>query len=114
MKDQSIYANLYEQMITGTMQYLNVKNLKCFKFDKTTICEPDIIKASAVSSNAPMTLVYTPSGAGKSDIVRSRVNALLSNGVPAEKIAVLNMNIAKCKQMSVAFLTFISCPIFIC
>lgn len=103
MKNQFIYDDIYETMITGTMQYINIKELKRFKLDKTAMHEPDIIKASAIASHAPMTLVYTPSGAGKSDIVRARVNALLDNNVPAEKIAVLNMNIAKCKQMSAEF-----------
>lgn len=94
------YTKICEQIIESTMQYIDTTNIKSFKFDKSAIqVNGDVIYKSAVTSSAPISLIYTPAGSGKSQLVTDRVHALQTAGVPAERIMVLNMNIAKVKQM---------------
>lgn len=93
------YTKICSQIIASTMQYIDTTNIKSFKVDKTTIPNNiDMIYKSAITSSAPISLIYTPAGTGKSQLIIDRVHALQSAGIPSDRIMVLNMNIAKTKQ----------------
>lgn len=94
------YGLICDKIIFETMKYIDTTNMKRYCIDKNAInSDGDVIYTSAIVSAAPITLVYTPAGTGKSALIKDRVKALQSIGVPNEKIMVLNMNIAKVKQM---------------
>lgn len=93
------YSMTCNKILSSTMQYINTTDMKQYKIDKKSIPPNNAIYKSAVSNSAPITLVFTPAGTGKSALVKDRVHAIESIGVPSSKIMVLNMNIAKTKQM---------------
>ena len=94
------YRTICDKMITSTMQYIDTSKMKRYNIPKRqTPSEYGPIYESALGSKAPITLVYTPSGTGKSALIKERIQAIENTGVPAEKIMLLNMNIAKVKNM---------------
>lgn len=97
---QSEYNTICRHILSATMDQITTTNMKRYNIDKRTIKTNDVIYKSAVADKAPITLVYTPAGSGKSALIKDRVNAVRALGTPASKIMVLNMNIAKVKQMS--------------
>ena len=92
------YNNICEKMLSETMKYIDISQIKTFETlsSKTS----DAIFDSAITSKSPITLVYTPAGTGKSKLVKLRANAVHASGIDKNKIMILNMNIAKSKQMS--------------
>lgn len=93
------YSTVCNQILSSTMQYVNTTNMRSYKIDKNLISPNNAVYKSAVANSAPITLAFTPAGTGKSALVKDRVHALETIGVPSSKIMVLNMNIAKTKQM---------------
>ena len=93
------YANVCDNIIQQTMQYIDTNGMKSYKLDKSIVQSDDPVYVSAAASSAPIVLAYTPAGTGKSTLIEDRMKLLQHNGVPSEKIVVLNMNIAKVKQM---------------
>lgn len=94
------YNVICNQMLTVAMKYVNTSQIKCYaNIDKKSVNGGDIIYKSAVADKSPITLVYTPAGTGKSSLIKERINAMIRNGEDPAKILVLNMNIAKAKQM---------------
>lgn len=94
------YSAICDKILTGTMTYVDTSKIKRYNIDKSVVSSDDAIYTSAVCSPAPITLVYTPAGTGKTMLSEDRARALIRSGVPAENIMLLNMNIAKSKQMS--------------
>lgn len=95
------YGIICDRIIAETMKYIDTTNIKRYMIDKNTIqSNGGAVYTSALISSAPISLIYTPAGTGKSSLIRDRVHALESIGVPSNKIMVLNMNIAKSKQMA--------------
>lgn len=101
MISSSEYNNMCEQILKSTIGFLDTNSMRSYRLSKSDAIhsDGDAIYTSAVVSSAPITLAYIPAGAGKSLLVSDRVHALKSAGVPANKIMLLNMNIAKVKQM---------------
>ena len=94
------YGLVCDKIIFETMKYIDTTHIKRYSIDKNNIhSNGDAIYKSAIASTAPITLVYTPAGTGKSALIKDRVNVLQTIGVPNQKIMILNMNIAKVKQM---------------
>ena len=94
------YNVICNQMLTVAMKYVNTSQIKCYaNIDKKSVNGGDIIYKSAVADKSPITLVYTPAGTGKSSLIKERINAMIRNGENPAKILVLNMNVAKAKQM---------------
>src|SRR5574344_2154859 len=92
------YGMLCDRILTETMKYINTEKMTIpVKFRDNANIQAPIYK-SAVESQSPITLIYTPSGSGKSKLINDRAKALMDNGTPAQKLAVLSMNIAKAKQ----------------
>ena len=94
------YSNVCDNIIQQTMQYIDTGNMRSYKLDKTLVESDDPVYVSAAASSAPIVLAYTPAGVGISALIEDRVKLLQASGVPSEHIIVLNMNIAKVKQMS--------------
>lgn len=93
------YSIICNRILSSTMEYIDTDNMKRYKIDKTLVPSNNAIYTSAVTNPAPITLAFTPAGTGKSALIKDRVHALEAIGVPSDKIMVLNMNIAKTKQM---------------
>lgn len=93
------FSIICNKILSSTMEYIDTSNMKQYKIDKSLVPTNNAIYISAVTNSAPITLAFTPAGTGKSSLVKDRVHALEAIGVPSEKIMVLNMNIAKTKQM---------------
>lgn len=93
------YSAICNQILSSTMEYIDTQNMRRYKIDKTLVPSNNAIYTSAVINSAPITLAFTPAGTGKSALIKDRVHALEAIGVPSNKIMVLNMNIAKTKQM---------------
>ena len=94
------YNAVCDKILSATMQYVDTPQMKTYSIDKSTIdSEYGAIYKSAIASKAPITLVFTPAGTGKSAIIKDRISCLKNIGVDPSKIMVLNMNIAKVKQM---------------
>lgn len=93
------YSIICNRILSSTMEYIDTNNMKRYKIDKTLVPSNNAIYTSAVINPAPITLAFTPAGTGKSALIKDRVHALEAIGVPSDKIMVLNMNIAKTKQM---------------
>lgn len=94
------YGLICDKIIFETMKYIDTTPMKRYSIDKNNIhSNGDAIYKSAIASAAPITLVYTPAGTGKSALIKDRVHVLQNIGVPNQKIMILNMNIAKVKQM---------------
>ena len=93
------YSIVCNRILSSTMEYIDSTNMKRYKIDKSLVPSNNAIYVSAVTNPAPITLAFTPAGTGKSALVKDRVYALEAIGVPSNKIMVLNMNIAKTKQM---------------
>ena len=92
------YSLLCDRILTETMQYITTDNMRRHIIDKSYIKSQDPVYISAATSYSPITIAYTPVGAGKSALIADRVNGLIRSGIPASNIAVLSMNIAKSKQ----------------
>lgn len=92
------YSLLCDRILTETMQYITTDNMRRHIIDKSYINSQDPVYISAATSYSPITIAYTPVGAGKSALIADRVNGLIRSGIPASNIAVLSMNIAKSKQ----------------
>lgn len=92
------YSLLCDRILVETMQYITTDKMRRHNIDKSYIKSQDQIYISAATSHSPITIVYTPVGAGKSTLIADRVNGLIRSGVPASNIAILSMNIAKAKQ----------------
>ncbi|MBO5435894.1 hypothetical protein J6A31_08880 [bacterium] len=95
------YAVVCDKIISSTTNLIDTSDIKRFNIDRTAINASDPISLSAITSSAPMTLVYTPAGSGKSKLIYDRINALKTINVPIGKMMVLSMNIAKAKQIEI-------------
>ena len=94
------YNVICNQMLTVAMKYVNTSQIKSYSnIDRKSVSRGNIIYKSAVADKSPITLVYTPAGTGKSSLVKERIKAIIDGGEDPSKILVLNMNIAKVKQM---------------
>lgn len=94
------YNVICNQMLTVAMKYVNTSQIRSYSnIDKRNITNGDIIYKSAVADKSPITLVHTPAGTGKSSLIKDRIKAIVDSGESSSKILVLNMNIAKVKQM---------------
>lgn len=93
------YSAICNHILSSTMAYVDTSSMKRYKIDKNIVSSNNPIYVSAVTNAAPITLAFAPAGTGKSALVKDRVHALEAIGVPSNKIMVLNMNIAKTKQM---------------
>ena len=82
------YATLYDKILTDTMQYIDTDKINRFKLKRSDIQSNNLIYASAAASSAPITLVYTPAGSGKSALIKDRVKALKNIGLKGEEIIV--------------------------
>ena len=96
---QQDYDNFCNDLLSKTMQYIDTSKIKCYNIDKKTIQSDDPIYRSAAASKAPISLVYTPPGSGKSALIKERALTLKNAGTPAHKICILNMNVSKVKEM---------------
>ena len=93
------YNNVCEKILTSTMQYINMAAMNSHNLPRPAqITDP--VYTSAVIDPGPVTLVYTPAGSGKSKLIQDRTNALMAAGISPQDIIILNMNIAKVRQMS--------------
>lgn len=94
------YNTICNQIITATMQYIHTKNIKRYNTDMMPQIENDnAIYKTAITSKAPVTLVYTPSGTDRTKLIQDRLAVLKANGADLSKIMLLSMNIAKAEQM---------------
>ena len=94
------YDKICEIIITQTMSLIKAENMKRYSnINKNDITNGDIIYKSAAAGKASITIVDTPAGTGKSMLIKDRVNCLLKQNVAPDKIMILNLNIAKSKQM---------------
>ena len=99
--DKATYAGICEHIISSTMKYISTDRMKCISISRETAGHTDNpIYASAIMSKAPITLAYTPAGTGKSALIKDRADATAESGIDKSRILVLNMNIAKAKEMS--------------
>lgn len=98
---QTEYANICNIIINDAMQRMDIAHM--LSFDNLQSNFNDAIYNNAVCDNAPITLVYTPSGSGKSSIITDRINALQKAGIKDSEMLVLNLNIAKTIQMQKDF-----------
>lgn len=95
------YNTVCEKIIDSTMSYIQTDKMLRFKIDNpVTSPEYGPIYKSAITSSAPITLVYTGAGTGKSSLLKDRINSIKNTGLPGNKILLLNMNISKCKSMA--------------
>ena len=92
------YSFICDRILTETMKYIKTDNMRKRIIKDTHIKSRNPIYISAATSGAPITIAYTPVGSCKSTLIADRVKGLMLNGIPAENIAVLSMNIAKAKQ----------------
>jgi hypothetical protein len=98
--DDTDYERMCNSILSDTMHYVDTSAMKTYQISKNDIANGNAIYKSAVADKSPITLVYTPAGTGKSAMIKDRVQAIINLGTPASKIMILNMNIAKVKQMS--------------
>lgn len=94
------YQAVCDKILTATLDYIDPANFMGCNITTQPAGTSNAIHASAVMDQAPITLVYTPAGTGKSKLVRDRATALVQSGMSPDNIAVLNMNIAKTNQMA--------------
>lgn len=94
------YNALCQTVLSGTLAYIRPQNMPTRNIDRNTVQNGNAVYKSAVASSAPITIVHTPPGSGKTQILYDRIDALKKIGVPREKILFLNMNIAKSKQVA--------------
>lgn len=97
------YSAICDQIIRSTMQYIDTDRMLRYKFNPMSTNSNDILYNNAVMDSAPISLVYTPAGTGKSSLIADRIKAIRSTGASDSDIMVLNMNIAKTKQMKQQF-----------
>lgn len=100
--DINEYSQICDNIIRETMKFVDLTTFKRYTQLKSPDTD-DFIYNSAVCDSAPLSVIYAPSGAGKSSLIADRTTALLNHGVPAGKILVLNMNVTKTKQMLTQF-----------
>lgn len=94
------YSFVCNKMLNVAMKYLDTTNIRSYpNLDRKKVTNGNIIYKSAVADKSPITLAYTPAGTGKSALIKDRIKAVIEQGTPPSKILVLNMNIAKVRQM---------------
>lgn len=96
------YSRICDQILSSTIQYINTTQMKNYRFTPNPV-SADIAYNNAVYESSPISLIYTPSGSGKTSLISDRINALRCIGIKDENIIVLNMNLAKTKQMKMQF-----------
>lgn len=95
------YDKVCNLIIKQTMDLIKTDKMKRYPdLNKNDVKNGDVIYKSAAAGKASVTIVDTPAGTGKSMLIKDRVNCLLKQNVPPEKIMILNLNIAKSKQMA--------------
>lgn len=94
------YNAFCQIVLSGTLGYIRPQNLPTRTIDRNLIQNGNAVYKSAVASAAPITLVYTPPGSGKTKILYDRADALKKIGIDKNSIMILNMNIAKTKQVA--------------
>lgn len=94
------YNKICKDIIEQTMKSIKTSNIKKYPdINKGDVRNGDITYKTAAADKFPITLVNTPAGTGKSNLIKDRVFALIGQRVPPKKIMILNMNISKVKQM---------------
>lgn len=96
------YSKVCATIIRETMKFIDTSSFKSY-IGLPSPNTDDQIYNNAVCDSAPISVIYAPSGTGKSFVTVDRVNALLTYGVPDDKILILNMNVAKTSQMQLQF-----------
>lgn len=94
------YDKVCGMIIKQTMDLIKPEKMKRYPdVNKNDVKNGDVIYKSAAAGKAAIIIVDTPAGTGKSMLIKDRVNCLLKQNVAPEKIMILNLNIAKSKQM---------------
>ena len=86
------YSLLCDRILTETMQYITTDNMRRHIIDKSYINSQDPVYISAATSYSPITIPYTPVGAGKSTLIADRVNGLIRSRIQSSNIAVFAAN----------------------
>ena len=93
------YNTCCQTILSGTLQYVETQNMPARHIDRSNVKNGNAVYKSAVASASPITLVYTPPGSGKTNLLYDRAENLRSIGIKNDQIMILSMNIAKTKQI---------------
>ena len=94
------YNTCCQTILSGTLQYVETQNMPARHIDRSNVKNGNAVYKSAVASASPITLVYTPPGSGKTNLLYDRAENLRSIGIRNDQIMILSMNIAKTKQIA--------------
>ena len=94
------YKTCCQTILSGTLQYIETQNMPARHIDRSNVKNGNAVYKSAVASASPITLVYTPPGSGKTNLLYDRAEHLRSIGIRNDQIMILSMNIAKTKQIA--------------
>ena len=98
--DNNNYRLICDTILNATMQDININSIRRINLPQShnnSIYGP--VYENAVNSNAPITMVYTSTGTGKSEIITDRAKAVINAGIDPKRVMILNMNIAKTNQL---------------